>query len=109
MRRLASPSKRPELEWVALTDVDNNYKRQQLQKAGYPTWDELRAIDVKRKVVLGYARDMSPMDTVGKLHLLRRTVVPRLLRHVLIWIVLLTYGTTATIARMTENSNGDTS
>ena len=70
---------------MALTEGQGSLKREKFAKKGYPTWEELRAIDVKRKVVLGYARDLSPMDTILNLRLIPRTVFPRLVRHVLLW------------------------
>ena len=83
VRKHVAPSKRPDIGWIPLTDEHDSLKERELKVKGYPTWEELRALDVKRKLVLGYARDLTPMDTVGRLNLLRRTVLPRLLREIL--------------------------
>ena len=46
---------------------------------------------MKRKRLLGMARHLSPIDTVGRLGLINRTVLPRILRHGTCWAVMLVY------------------
>ena len=101
LRKLATPSKKPDLEWMPLTAGQGA----KLDSKDYPTWEELRQMDQKRMKVLGYARDMSPLDTIGKIWLLRRTILPRLLRHYLLWVVLVTFGSTAACARLGYGSD----
>lgn len=65
-----------------------------------PSYDDLLAADQHRKQLLGLARSISPIDTVARLGLINRTVVPRILRRYPTWMVLLLYAGTAVSSRL---------
>ena len=65
-----------------------------------PTYEELVALNTKRTKLLSLARDTSPIDTLLRLRLLPRTVVPRLTKHPLTYFIFLTYGIAATATRL---------
>ena len=61
--------------------------------------------------LLALARELSPMTTILRVGLLRRTVVPRVMSHVLTWCVLGVYAAAAAAARLgvleyTEKGDG---
>lgn len=64
------------------------------------SYDQLIATDKKRKQLLLMAKSLSPMASALKLRLLPRTVVPRLLKHYLTWVVIFTWGITTALARL---------
>ena len=93
VRKIPVPSKKPDIGWIPLTDFETPNEKQ-------PTWDEVRAMNHKRKWLLHLARETSPIDTVTRLSLLPRTVFPRLIKHTLFWCVMGTFALTAVLARM---------
>ena len=70
------------------------------EETGPETFEELLAIDNKRKELLQLAKSHSPMTTALKVRLLPRTVLPRRLRHYLTWVVILTFVGTCIAARL---------
>ena len=70
------------------------------EETGPETFEELLAIDDKRKEILHLAKNHSPMTTALKIRLLPRTVLPRLLHHYLTWVVMATFATTCVAARL---------
>ena len=82
---------KPKIEYVALGGTDAASDKEM------PTWEDIETMDKKRKDLLALARDTAPIDTVSRLRLLPRTVFPRLFRHLLIWLVVVTFfGSTVT-------------
>ena len=55
--------------------------------------------DTQRKQLLSMARNLSPIDTIMRIGLMPRTVIPRILRHAVSWLVVGTYIGVATLAR----------
>ena len=81
-----------ELAWVGLESyVEENIKEQ--------SHEELRAVDARRKSLLELARNTSASSTLFKLWQLPRTVLPRLVKKPLIWLVLLTFVCGAIVSR----------
>ena len=78
--------------WATLKEAE--------EETGPDTFAELLAIDNQRKELLHLAKSHSPMTTALKVRLLPRTVLPRLLRHYLTWVVIVTFMTTCTCARL---------
>lgn len=64
-----------------------------------PTYEELLEADIRRKRLLSMARNLSPIDTVARIGLIGRTVVPRILRHGVCWFVLAVYFLATLLAR----------
>ena len=93
----------PQIEWVPLqvSGRANAAKRK--------TWDEVCHMDRRRERLLGLARETSPIDTVLLLNLLPRTVLPRLLKYRLLWVVLGIFAGTATAARLGHGADPEAS
>jgi hypothetical protein len=64
------------------------------------TFEDLQLIDLRRKMLLALARALSPMMTAMRMELLPKTVLPRLMRRRLMYIVFVTWAITATCARL---------
>ena len=64
-----------------------------------PSFEHLCRDDVQRKKLLSMARTLSPIDTIGRIGLLPRTVIPRILTHTVSWAVIATYVVTAALCR----------
>ena len=62
--------------------------------------EELRAVDEKRKKLLTLARDTSASSTIFQLWELPRTVLPRLLKKPIIWLVMLSFITGSVVSRL---------
>ena len=62
--------------------------------------EALLAAERQKKWLLGVVRGDSPMDTIYRLRLLPRTVLPRLLRHPLCWLVPIIFCASATVRRL---------
>ena len=95
LRRLAKPTKKPEIEWKRM--VETSEARARLKK---PSYQDLTQLDDKRRKLLMLARETSPIDSLGRVWLIGHTVIPRLLKHGLTWLVVCVFGITATITRM---------
>jgi hypothetical protein len=80
--------------WKSLNPT--NDKREAEAPASH---EELRADDVLRMRLLEISRETSPVGTVMRLDLIRRTVIPKLLTQPVQWLVLLVYGITAVLTR----------
>ena len=65
-----------------------------------PSHLRLRKDDLIRMDLLRTSRDTSPVATVMRLDLLRRTVLPKLLTQPTQWVVLAVYATTAICSRV---------
>lgn len=61
--------------------------------------EEVRRHDKERKVLLGLSRNVSPIDTVIRLGMLPRTVIPRIIVHPTTWIVLGCFAISAIVTR----------
>lgn len=64
------------------------------------SWDSLVRIEAQRQKLLALARSAAPIDTVFRLSLLPRTVIPRLRMYKSFWFVLGVYGVSATLTRL---------
>lgn len=91
---VTSRSKQPTVHKKSL--IESEYDRKPSKPILY---DDLVDADKKRKKMLGLARNISPIDTVGRLSMLPRTVIPRILRHWPSWMVGITYGASSGLAR----------
>ena len=92
--------------FVARGKQHHNFERKPLIEADFVKkpprpmqYDDLIQADQKRKIMLGLARNISPIDTVGRLSMLPRTVIPRILRHWPTWMVGFVYGCSSGLAR----------
>ena len=95
IRRMAPKApKNPSLEWVPLVEgLENGADPNE------PTIEDLRKTDKARKHLLGLARSTSAIDTLIKLNTLPRTVLPRLAKKPLIWLMFAVFAAGATAAR----------
>ena len=95
IRRMAPKApKNPTLEWVPLVEgLENGADPNE------PTIEDLRKTDKARKHLLGLARSTSAIDTLIKLHTLPRTVLPRLAKKPLIWLMFAVFAAGAAAAR----------
>lgn len=64
------------------------------------TWESLVHVEAQRQKLLSLARSAAPIDTVFRLSLLPRTVIPRLRKYKSFWFVLAVYGMSATLTRL---------
>jgi len=62
--------------------------------------EQLRAVDEKRKKLLTLARDTSASSTIFQLGELPRTVLPRLLKKPIIWLVVLSFIAGSVVSRL---------
>ena len=67
-----------------------------------PSHTVLREDDKIRLELLALSRETSPVATVLKLHMIKRTILPKLLTQPTQWVVLLVYAATAIVARTTD-------
>lgn len=81
-----------ELEWVNLAVADEDDRKEE-------SHEELRAIDLKRKHLLTLARNTSASSTLFKIWQLPRTVLPRLAKKPVVWLVLLCFAAGAVLSR----------
>lgn len=86
----------PNVRWMPLYDESASASSRQ----DTPTWAEIVEMNAKRLALLSLARDTEPVNTVMKLSLVPRTVIPRILRHPLMWLVLLCFILSATLTRL---------
>ena len=64
------------------------------------TWETLVEVEDQRQKLLSLARSAAAIDTVFRLSLLPRTVIPRLRLYKSFWFVLAVYGISATLTRL---------
>ena len=64
------------------------------------TWETLVQVEAQRQKLLSLARSAAAIDTVFRLSLLPRTVIPRLRLYKSFWFVLAVYGISATLTRL---------
>jgi hypothetical protein len=98
IRRFATrPAKRqqPDIEWRALVETSSSLLNEKKM-----TWVELQELDAHRRKLLMLARETSPIDSLGKLWLLPRTVIPRILKRVVTWLVLSFFAAGAMLSRL---------
>jgi len=67
---------------------------------GGTSWEAVVKVEEKRQRLLTLARSAAPIDTVFRLSLLPRTVIPRLWKYSALWVVLVVYALSATLARL---------
>jgi hypothetical protein len=89
----STPGTTQALEWVALSGGPPDAGKEQ-------SHEELRVIDAKRKRLLELARNTSATQSLFQLWQLPRTVLPRLIRKPIIWLVLLTYAVGVILGRL---------
>ena len=92
LRRNSLGQEMPEIEWIPLL----KYRGPATARS---SWDEIVALNSKREELLGLARTTSPIDTILILRLLPRTVIPRMIKHKLFWVIFVAYLVTLIIAR----------
>jgi len=88
--------KPPPTEWVNLNQPD----RPKPIADGALSWAEVVKVEDQRQKLLTLARSAAPIDTVFRLSLLPRTVIPRLWKYKSLWVVLIVYAVSATLARL---------
>lgn len=64
------------------------------------SWETLVKVEAQRQKLLSLARSAAPIDTVFRLSLLPRTVIPRLRLYKSFWFILAVYGISATLTRL---------
>jgi hypothetical protein len=69
-------------------------------------WEAVLKVEAKRQWLLTLARSAAPIDTVFRLSLLPRTVIPRLCKYMSLWAVLVVYAVTATLTRLGYEIDG---
>lgn len=82
------------LEWVPLVEGVGQ------GDINEPTWSELRSMDVKRKNLLTLARETSASASLFKLSALPRTVLPRLIRKPLVWLIVCAFALGSILSRL---------
>ena len=87
-------------EWDALFSEDDLKQEKQMSHA------ELRAAEQKKKKFLGIVRQEAPMDTIFRLWLLKRTVLPRLMHHPVVWLTIAMFVGSAAVRRWTSFFEG---
>ena len=95
LRRPAKASKKYDIQYIALAEDTHSIGAEK-----FPTWSEIGKMNEKRKTLLSLARNTTPIDTVTRLGLVGRTVLPRLARHPLFWCVVATFGGSAAASRL---------
>jgi len=95
LRRPAKASKKLNIQYIALAEDTHSVGAEK-----FPTWSEIGNMNEKRKTLLSLARNTTPIDTVTRLGLVGRTVLPRLAKHPLFWCVVATFGGSATASRL---------
>ena len=73
---------------------------------GSTPWEAVLKVEAKRQWLLTLARSAPPIDTVFRLSLLPRTVIPRLCKYKSLWAVLVVYAVTATLTRLGYEIDG---
>ena len=95
--KIPRPTERPPpTEWVNLNQPD----RPKPIADGALSWAEVVKVEDQRQKLLTLARSAAPIDTVFRLSLLPRTVIPRLWKYKSLWVVLIVYAVSATLARL---------
>ena len=96
IRKLASaPPPNKELDWVPLVADDDDDKSASKEDSH----ESLRATDQKRKHLLNLARNTLASSTLFKIWQLPRTVLPRLAKKPVVWLVLLCFAAGSVLSR----------
>ena len=85
-------------DWIPM--IDNGAAEQALRIKDVA---EVRRLDYARKKMLTTARNLRPIDSVSRLSLLPRTVLPRIARYGALWMVMAAYAVTAILCRTGTN------
>ena len=96
LRRLAAataPEKR-KVEWKPMIENGAYEVTQRIE-----SFDAVIKQDLYRKYLLSLSRNLSPISTVSRLDLLKRTVITRILSHPTTWFVFAAYGASASCSR----------
>jgi hypothetical protein len=108
--KIRRPAERPPpTQWVNLNKPAKGLHRQPSMSLspiagrdpdGGTSWEAVVKVEEKRQRLLTLARSAAPIDTVFRLSLLPRTVIPRLWKYSALWVVLVVYALSATLARL---------
>ena len=82
-------------DWVSLVEQKDN--------ASVADYKTLRRNDLNRRHLMSLTRGMSPIETVGKFRMLPRTVLARLIKSWVTWLILFIYGGAAAGTRSGVN------
>jgi hypothetical protein len=86
--------KKTKFEWIPLIEPGKDDSKDKIKDA-----QSVRELDEKRKKMLTIARSIRPIHTVAKLSLLPRTVIPRIFKWKLTWVVFSFYIFAASFTR----------
>jgi hypothetical protein len=113
--KIRRPTERPPpTEWVNLNQPAKGLRRQNSMGVSIAqpiaddsmSWEGVVKVEAQRQRLLTLARSAAPIDTVFRLSLLPRTVIPRLWKYKSLWVVLIVYIVSATVTRLGYHIDG---
>ena len=113
--KIRRPTERPPpTEWVNLNQPAKGLRRQNSMGVSIAqpiadcslSWEGVVKVEAQRQRLLTLARSAAPIDTVFRLSLLPRTVIPRLWKYKSLWVVLIVYIVSATVTRLGYQIDG---
>ena len=113
--KIPRPTERPPpTEWVNLNQPAKGLRRQNSMGVSIAqpiadcslSWEGVVKVEAQRQRLLALARSAAPIDTVFRLTLLPRTVIPRLWKYKSLWVILVVYIVSATVTRLGYQIDG---
>ena len=86
--------KKKAVDWVPFLDNGEFEKSNR-----FANIETVREMDRRRKELLRMSRNCSPVDTVGRVSLLPRTVIPRIMKYPFLWVILGAFSLSAGMSR----------